>query len=331
MEKIFPLITIIIPVYNTENLLSRCVDSVIAQTYTNIEILLINDGSTDRSGMICDEYSHTDKRVKVIHVPNSGAAAARKIGINKSEGEYVSFVDSDDYVEAEMYERMIEIALTSKIDMVITNTNTLINNQSNFDLITIKDTETTMDSEEALKIFLQGNWLGLWGKLIKKSLFDNVDLIDLKVADDIVAVAQLLHYADGIIYLNEAYYNYVIREGSLTTKKISTSKFHWEIAAEWLFDFVGMNYTMLEKENDYQLFVCKFSLFHRALLSNESIFIEKADKMNIYFKSNLSKILVNMYIPTSKKIASVFIAMLGSYYPMFFRKLSFISHRFRKI
>ena len=97
-------ISIIIPVYNVEAYLRKCLDSVIAQTYTNVEIILINDGSTDDSGVICDEYAKADSRIKVFHQPNKGASAARNIGLKNFTGQYIGFVDSDDWIEPNMYE-----------------------------------------------------------------------------------------------------------------------------------------------------------------------------------------------------------------------------------
>ena len=93
-----PLISIIVPVYNVELYLSKCVDSILAQTYTNLEIFLVDDGSSDRSGRLCDEYAKQDKRIKVIHKKNEGQSDARNVAINMATGEFISFIDSDDYV-----------------------------------------------------------------------------------------------------------------------------------------------------------------------------------------------------------------------------------------
>ena len=92
------------PVYNTEKYLRRCVDSILAQTFTDFELLLINDGSTDSSGAICDEYTQKDSRVRVFHKENGGVSSARNIGLDNAKGEYIAFVDSDDYIDNRMYE-----------------------------------------------------------------------------------------------------------------------------------------------------------------------------------------------------------------------------------
>jgi len=107
------VISVIIPVYNVEQYLHRCLDSLIAQTYGNIELIIINDGSTDGSGRICDEYAVKDSRIRVIHQSNNGLSAALNTGLKKATGNYIGFVDSDDWIESDMYE-VLYTAITSK-------------------------------------------------------------------------------------------------------------------------------------------------------------------------------------------------------------------------
>ena len=97
------MISVIVPVYNSEKRLHKCIDSILGQTYTNFELLLINDGSTDTSGDICEEFAEKDERIKVFHKKNGGASSARNIGIDNAKGEYICFVDSDDYVSDDIY------------------------------------------------------------------------------------------------------------------------------------------------------------------------------------------------------------------------------------
>lgn len=105
-----PLISIIIPVYKAEKYLHCCVDSVLAQSFTNFELILIDDGSPDNSGTICDEYAKQDRRIKVFHQENQGVSAARNLGIEQAKGEWIAFIDSDDWVENTMYEEMYHAA-----------------------------------------------------------------------------------------------------------------------------------------------------------------------------------------------------------------------------
>lgn len=114
-----PLISIIVPVYNVERYLNKCLDSIIHQTYNNLEIVLVDDGSTDWSGLICDAYATKDNRVTVIHKENNGLSAARNIGLEYSHGELIGFVDSDDYVDRQMYEILLRQLEEDKSDIAI--------------------------------------------------------------------------------------------------------------------------------------------------------------------------------------------------------------------
>lgn len=116
MQK--PLISVIIPIYKVEQYLTQCIDSVIRQTYTNLEIILVDDGSPDNCGAICDEYAQNDHRIKVIHQTNQGLAAARNAGMDLCTGDLIAFVDSDDWIEPEMYERMTQMMLDKDLDVV---------------------------------------------------------------------------------------------------------------------------------------------------------------------------------------------------------------------
>lgn len=114
-----PKVSVIVPVYNAEKYLQECVDSILSQTLTNLEVVLVDDGSADSSPVICDGYAERDNRVKAIHQRNSGAAAARNQGMNVARGEYIAFVDSDDWIDADMYKRMVDTAEANDCDLVI--------------------------------------------------------------------------------------------------------------------------------------------------------------------------------------------------------------------
>ena len=114
-----PLISVIVPVYNTEKYLYRCVESICNQTYRNLEIILVDDGSTDGSGAICDQLSGEDDRIRVIHKENEGASAARNTGLDLAKGEYIGLVDSDDYISTDMYEKLFELLQGAKAEMAV--------------------------------------------------------------------------------------------------------------------------------------------------------------------------------------------------------------------
>lgn len=114
-------LSVIVPIYNVEKFLRRCIDSIINQSYSNLEIILVDDGSPDNCGKICDEYAALDNRIKVIHQANGGLSAARNIGIDSATGEYVAFIDSDDYIASNMYDEMISLMETNDLDIISCN------------------------------------------------------------------------------------------------------------------------------------------------------------------------------------------------------------------
>ena len=119
MENSNCKLSVIVPVYNVERYLKRCVDSLLAQTEENLEIILVDDGSTDRSGALCDEYAQRESRIRVHHKENGGLTSAWKAGMELAQGNYVGFVDSDDWIDKEMYERMLKMAQREDADMVV--------------------------------------------------------------------------------------------------------------------------------------------------------------------------------------------------------------------
>lgn len=115
------MLSVIVPVYNVEKYLARCIDSILKQSYSDLEIILVDDGSTDNSGKICDQYREIDDRIVVIHKQNGGLSDARNVGMKKANGQYLAFVDSDDFIHPRMYEILMNLLLDYKADMVISN------------------------------------------------------------------------------------------------------------------------------------------------------------------------------------------------------------------
>lgn len=142
------LISIIIPVYNVEKYIGKCIDSLIKQKYDNLEIILIDDGSSDNSGEICDKYAKKDKRIKVIHKKNSGQADSRNIGISKASGKYIGFVDSDDYIDKDYYNRLYKTLVKNNADVVTCKYQNVYNDDYRKEEIGNNIRETILDNQE---------------------------------------------------------------------------------------------------------------------------------------------------------------------------------------
>lgn len=212
-------ISVIVPIYNSEKYLHRCIDSILNQTFRDFELILVDDGSTDSSGVICDGYAKQDARVKVIHKGNSGAVTARKEGLNRSIGEYIIFIDSDDYISNNMFEVILEGANNGKHDLVLCNYREVTKTKE-----IIKCNKEYKSNTEYIINIIEGN-IGayLWNKLIKRDLFlKHVKLNEgYDMWEDIQISIQLFFYAKSIRVLNtESLYFYnCTYNASITSSK----------------------------------------------------------------------------------------------------------------
>ena len=215
------LISIIIPVYNVEQYLSRCVDSVINQTYKNLEIILVDDGSTDNSGKICDEYALKDNRIKVIHKKNGGVSSARNAGLDIAKGDYIGFVDSDDFIEHDMYEYLQNLIIEYDADISICSIEFIIKNKNIYKTLLKKD--ELLNTNEALKVFY--TQLYIYNKLFNKCIMADL-LFDtsVKIGEDMLFCLEYLKRCNRIIYGKEVKYHYVNNVLSATKKTFNIDK-----------------------------------------------------------------------------------------------------------
>ena len=199
------LVSVIVPIYNREKYLSRCIDSILNQTYKNIEIILINDGSTDRTKEICDEYKRKDSRIRVYHIENHGVSYARNLGIKNSNGKYIQFVDSDDYID----EKMIEILVNNigEYDMVICG----FNLHSSYVRKKQPKSQELYNKIDILNNFSQLLKLGLFSSVVNK-LFCKDKIIylfdeNMNHAEDLMFCIKNINYIEGINIIDDCLYN----------------------------------------------------------------------------------------------------------------------------
>ena len=203
-----PLISIIIPVYNTEEYIHKCLDSIVSQTYTNWEAILVDDGSSDNCGKICDEYAAKDKRFKVIHQKNGGVSVARQTGLDNISGEYVIHCDPDDWIESTMLEEMLQCAISNNADMVICD---YFEETANGCTHIIQDITSNITSniiqEKIIKRKLHGSCCN---KLIKSIKCKNIGFYpkDITCYEDELFLIRLSKQDLRITYLQKAFYHY---------------------------------------------------------------------------------------------------------------------------
>ena len=205
-----PAVSVIVPVYKAENYLHRCIDSLLAQTFTDFELLLVDDGSPDRSGEICDEYAAKDSRVRVFHKENGGVSSARQYGIDNALGEYTIHADPDDWVEPEMLEELYQKAKQEDADMVICDFFVYNNNN-----IYVKQQPSSLYYRDVQSDLFRNLHGSCWNKLIKRSCLKRYDIsfpVEISFCEDLFFNVNLLNYPLRISYLPNAYYHYVQNE-----------------------------------------------------------------------------------------------------------------------
>lgn len=218
------LVSIIVPVYNSEKYLRQCIESIISQTYKNIEIILIDDGSTDKSGKICEEYGSKDKRIKVIHTENNGPSTARNKGIENSKGEFMFFVDADDFIENKAISLLIENYNQYKADIIVGDFKRIEDDNisgsghdrffSGSRLLTKQDiidyTRYYLKKPNRFPLFTQS-----WGMLFKTSIIKDNNIFfnaDLRTFEDMVFNFEYLKYTNKLFFLKEALYNHLFHD-----------------------------------------------------------------------------------------------------------------------
>ncbi len=283
------LISVIVPVYNVESYLSGCIESLLAQTHKNLEIILIDDGSTDKSGFICDEYANKDERIKVIHQKNSGVSAARNAGLDAAKGEYVGFVDSDDYVTEDMYGYLLSLCV--KYDAEIVQIGRIYTNKvySERECPEAKKEKLHfVDKEKALHELLCAKSVrsSLWSKLYKKKLFETIRLdTSLVNGEDGITNYQLISQTKRILLSNKVCYFYYTRQDSCTKGGVN-EKIYNSVSQIHSYSIIEKN-SRLKKSWKFNVALRAINYLHRSVRQNNFEHFEELRKYVVDAKSVL--------------------------------------------
>lgn len=239
-----PLISVVVPIYKVENYLERCLKSIIKQTYVNLDIILVDDGSPDRCPGICDNYAKRDSRIRVVHKKNGGLSSARNAGIEIMTGEYVTFVDSDDFLDEAAIESWVSLALAYEADLIIGRFISYHDGdvlQSNSH---VKKAQEWTTQEAFEKLFLEEERLcTAWGKLYRAELFEEERYPEnIKFAEDMYVIHKIFHAAEKIIYDDRVSYYYNQEGTSLVRSEFDLIKLQRAEAIEIWVQFIDENY-----------------------------------------------------------------------------------------
>lgn len=221
-----PLVSVIVPVYNVAKLLERCVTSIREQIYPNLEIILVDDGSTDLSGKFCDMFARQDHRIKVIHQPNRGLSAARNAGLKAATGKWITFVDSDDVVRSDLIDLLHKLCYQHRTKLAICGFREIDADTGNVLSATCDTSERVLSTLECLRAMLcdEGFSVNANGKLYARELFDLVSYPEGRLYEDVGTTYQLVIQCDRIAVSSAQAYDYYLRPDSITHQAFTLHK-----------------------------------------------------------------------------------------------------------
>lgn len=269
MEK---MLSVIVPVYNVEQYLPKCLDSILGQEYAPMEVLLVDDGSKDSSGRICDQYAQRDDRIRVIHKENGGLSSARNAGLDQARGEYLSFVDSDDFLEPDAYRTMIDLMERSEADLVCGGRYDVDvqTGEKRVGLCPEKQ-ESIPGWEFAGRIF---QWEGCdsaaWDKLYRRKLFNSLRYPVGKISEDMPVTYRAALASEKVAMLNKPIYNYIHRPGSITQSAISEGFFDQERHTAAIYEDICKNAPQIAPQARYLRVWCLSLVMIRILRADEA-------------------------------------------------------------
>lgn len=298
-------ISVIVPVYNVEEYLEACVDSILSQTYKQLEIILVDDGSTDNSGIICDKLMTSDERIKVIHKKNGGLASARNAGLDICTGDYIGFVDSDDWIEKDMYEKLLDQCMTTNSDITCCGRILWFGESYKKELYTL-DSPEIWNAKEAIGRLLIWDAVdsSACDKLFDKSLFLYCRFPEGRLHEDIFVMYKIFFEANRISHIGLPKYNYRQRVGGITRNKYTSKKLDMLDAIDEIDLFIRNIYPdYIERLNAFATVNTNVVLYpFRNNKNYYQLYKEDNDRINKYLIHYGKKAIRNNYLNAREKV-----------------------------
>ena len=303
-KKKTPLISVVIPVYNVEKYIDKCMESVLNQTYKNFEVILVDDGSTDNSGKICDNYALKDSRVHVYHKENGGQATARNYGVVQSNAGLISFVDSDDIITADYLEYLWYLMKT--YDCKVSCAGSIKVTDGKKYIIKSKPVdEIRLNTEKALERICYTS-VGPWARLYKKEILLNNPFPDGRIYEDLANLCKIIAECNYVVFSDKQIYIWVQREGSTTHNGINDKQFDIFWAANQFYGFIENNYPSCKNVASIRCIMVANSFLSRALAcSNKSDQIKYFKIAKEFAKPHLKVALINRFSTFGIKVSCV--------------------------
>lgn len=309
-------ISVVVPAYNAENMIENCIQSILNQTYDNLEIVVVNDGSTDGTLDILKGLSNKDNRIKIVDIKNGGVSHARNTGVDNATGDYITFVDSDDTIEQGMYEYLINLIEKYGVDIAHCSYAN-VDKDGNKRAVGNMGREILQNHDEALKCLVSGNLFtgGLWNKLYKRELFNNVRLDEtIKFNEDVLINYELFDKAKTSVYSDRAMYNYYANDESATHSSDS-------VLANRQCMYVSELIYQKSKDKSYEIEAEKrlaytAMVLYRAYLYSASV--SKAEKKEL--KHRLREFDANnLYVGKNEKLSVYMMSHMPLFYKLFYK------------
>ena len=316
------MLSIIIPIYNVESYLRKCIDSVLSQTYQDWELILVDDGSSDNCPEICDEYAQKDERILVIHKENGGQGSARNQGLNVAKGDYISFIDSDDYIEPEMYAVMIEALERTGSDISICGLKTHSGIRVKETVLYGTQEVEIIGAEEILRHYFKTPYVtgSPVDKIYRKELFQKIRFPEGVAREDVYIMHYIYGACNKVVHTGKCFYNYIVREGSSENQEFSPKFLISMQIADERHKYIRENFPALLSLSQISVYGSRLSAIKKITRSNA---IKKYktiyDELRTYIRENPA--------PTKgyKKLRKEIL-----YFPWLYKLKMDISHKWRK-
>lgn len=296
------LISVIVPVYNVEPYLNRCIKSIVNQTYRNIEIILVDDGATDNSGVMCDEWQYKDNRIKVIHKVNGGLSDARNVAIKCATGTYITCIDSDDNVDEDMIEYLYYLVKKYKCRMSLCSHRILFERNNKIKSLG-NGKEEVLSAEECIKKMCYHDCVdtSAWGKLYERELFNNIEYPVGKLFEDIGTTYKAFIASEKIACGYKDKYTYYVRANSIVTGSFNFRKLDLLEMTDKMGEDVLRLFPNLESAILRRRVYARFSTLNQMIGANVDEDLKRV--VNVFIKENRSKILIDRLAPLRDKVA----------------------------
>lgn len=321
IKEYTPLISVIVPIYNTEAYLSRCIESIQSQSLSELEIILVDDGSTDQSSSICEKYKKSDDRIILIHKENGGLSSARNVGLDTASSEYVGFVDSDDYIDRDMFKDLYEALQQYQADIAMCGVCDVYEKKTR--VRTVKEEKYVLNNIDACQMVLEEkiNSTIMPNKVFRKSLFDTVRFPLGKIMEDDFVCTKLFMQSVRVAVLTKAYYYYVHRPNSITTCRFQKADLDPIEAYDLNYALIKGAYSMLIPVMNFRKCWARFYALDKLYLSQEETnYRELEQELITYLRDNKKLILFSSFFSKIKKAGFLLLLIHPAFYKYFLYK-----------